>query len=109
MSKIALVSVPDPNQPQHGSLPARDTRCDPHWGRFGSGAETRIGQGGQAGTIQGLLHIRGFYPIGIVISHTCITVHLQAVLLYFGSWYITLGVDILGVDITEVDVLVPRG
>ena len=42
-----VVSVPDPNQPQRGSLPvsltlpAHDTRWDPCWGWFGSGAETR--------------------------------------------------------------------
>ena len=31
-----IVSVPDPNQPQRGSLPV----CDPHWGWFESGDET---------------------------------------------------------------------
>ena len=34
-----LVSVPDPNQPQHGS---RDTGSDPRWGWFGSGTETSL-------------------------------------------------------------------
>ena len=34
-TRLLVVSVPDPNQPQRGSL-------DPRWGWFGSGAETRL-------------------------------------------------------------------
>ena len=40
MSRIAPVSVPDPNQPQHGSLPARDTAIRTG---VGLGLELRLG------------------------------------------------------------------
>ena len=42
-SASAVVSAPDPNHPSADRFPARDiidTRCDPCWGGFGSGAET---------------------------------------------------------------------
>ena len=42
-SWLVLVSAPDPNQPQRGSLlVSRDTGSDPRWGWFGSGTETRL-------------------------------------------------------------------
>ena len=42
-SQFLIVSAPDPNQPQRGSLPvSRDTGSDPRWGWFGSGAETKL-------------------------------------------------------------------
>ena len=45
-----IVSAPDPNQPQRGSLPVSrtgrecDTGSDPCWGWFGSGTETSTGR-----------------------------------------------------------------
>ena len=40
---VSYIAIPDPNQPQRGSLPvSRDAGSDPRWGWFGSGTETSI-------------------------------------------------------------------